>query len=131
MTSKKLQDRIYAVRGNQIYYCKFGKPTNPFSNVTWQKKNHGIINVRVFFFVKSKFKPWEWFKLAACEDNTQKLGTWSYNINCLLCVNQRKHNFIENNLHLQRDRSVLFSIMTNAFIGSTASDGVGFYRISK
>lgn len=49
MTSKKLQDRIYAVRGNQIYYCKFGEPTNPFSNVTLQKKNHGIINVRAFF----------------------------------------------------------------------------------
>ena len=38
-----------------------------------KKKNHGIINVRAFFFVKSKFKPLERFKLAACEDNTQKL----------------------------------------------------------
>ena len=49
MTSKKLQDRIYAVRGNQIYYCKFGEPTNPFSNVTWQKKIMALLMCVPFF----------------------------------------------------------------------------------
>ena len=49
MTSKKLQDRIYAVRGNQIYYCKFGEPTNPFSNVTLQKKIMALLMCVPFF----------------------------------------------------------------------------------